>query len=163
MAYIGLLKPVPTEKLLSTDPFKFNRINLLDAFPSKVVKSPPTKSFPSVCSNNKLGVSLGFVPMVKLLSKSPFGNKRMTLFTASPLYLLKLPAAIIEPSGCSTMEYTVKLNPVPVLNEVSKVPSKFNRIKRFTVTPLYLVKLPATRSFRSGSTTTSFTVLSGPD
>ena len=53
---------------------------------------------------------------------------------------------------------TALVNPDPVLEEnvVSLVPSEFNLIIRFTVTPLNTVKLPPIRSFPSGCSITAY-------
>ena len=85
IAYTNPTNPVPTLKLVSTEPSTLSRINLFEATPLKVLNSPPTKTFPSACSPTKVGLSFGFIPILKLLSKSPFANNRMTLFTDTPL------------------------------------------------------------------------------
>ena len=68
--------PKPGWKLLSIEPSGFNRARRTRLKPLKVVKSPPTRIFPSGWTANARTVALPPVPMLKVASTLPLVSMR---------------------------------------------------------------------------------------
>ncbi|CAB5006934.1 unannotated protein [freshwater metagenome] len=94
-----------------------------------VVKSPPTRTFPSNCTATLVTVPLNPVPIavVNAVSGLPSEFRRTMYGAATLLKVVKMPAATTRPSDCAATEITrVPLpGPVPIAVEyaVSRSPS----------------------------------------
>ena len=120
--------------------------------PGDEVKAPPTKILPSDCSAMSITWLLTPDPILNPVSSVPSAFNLVMRFCVTPLNVVNWPPTNILPSGCNAMASTVVLKPVPILKPVSRVPSVFNLVMRFCVTPLNVVKPPPTKIFPSGWT-----------
>ena len=97
--------------------------------------------------------------MVKPASKFPLGKTRATRLAVIPLYFVKLPTITTLPLVCKTNPYTIPLlAAIDVLNVVSMDPSLFNRINRFALIPLKVVKEPPKIILPSGCIKEQYTL-----
>ena len=120
------LNPVPTTNDVSKEPSVFNLTILFIDVPLYDVKFPPTSIFPSDWIENDRTLSLNPVPTTNDVSKEPSVFNLTILFIDVPLYDVNAPPTNIFPSDCNITSVIPELNPVPIVNDVSKLPSVFN-------------------------------------
>jgi hypothetical protein len=110
-------------KEVSNVPSVLSLAILCELEPLYVLKLPPTMIFPSAWTARENTSLLNEDQMLKEVSNVPSVLSLAILVVVAPLYVPKLPPTTIFPSHWIVMVRTVGLNQLPILKEVSLVPS----------------------------------------
>jgi hypothetical protein len=153
MAMVLDSHPAPNQvqrKVSSLVPSALTRIILFAATQLYVVNCHPIIIFPSPCTATAFTANANPLQVViNVSSLVPSALRRIILFAAIQLHVVKAPPATILPSLWTAKVFIEPLNPLQTLKLASLVPSVLRRIILFAVTPLYDTKYPPTIIFPS--------------